>query len=126
MKKCLPDGIIHVKCLRLWSHVGVLDHERILGQWFELDFSLWLDVQKAGTNDDLSESIDYSEAIKSLQSLSLEINCFTIEAYSEQILDCLENLYGQIPMKIFLRKSSAPVSGFTGVVAIERKRFFPE
>ena len=31
---------ILVRDLRLWAHVGVLPHERELGQWFELDIEL--------------------------------------------------------------------------------------
>ncbi len=111
-----------MKGLRLWAHVGVLEEERVLGQWFELDFSIWHDMENASATDDLSLSIDYSIGIKELQQLSFEINCFTIESFSEQILNCLENLYGPLPMKVFLRKCSPPVPGFTGVVGIERNR----
>ncbi|MED5165551.1 MAG: dihydroneopterin aldolase, partial [Cyanobacteriota bacterium] len=32
----LPLGAIHVNDVRLWAHVGVLDHERREGQWFSL------------------------------------------------------------------------------------------
>ena len=118
----LPSEIIHVKGLRLWAHVGVLEEERLLGQWFELDFSIWIDMKNASTKDDLSLSIDYSLGIKALQQLSFDIRCFTIESFSEQILNCLENLYGPLPMRVLLRKCSAPVPGFTGVVGIERNR----
>ena len=116
-----PD-LIHVRGLRLWSHVGVLQEERINGQWFELDFSMSLNVFEAAENDDLSLTLDYSLGIAELQKLSFEVNCLTIEAYSQKILDLLEALYGQIPIKIRLRKCSPPVDGFTGSVEIERSR----
>ncbi len=45
---------IHLHALRLWAHVGVLERERELGQWFELSLSLWHDLGPAGRSDDLS------------------------------------------------------------------------
>ena len=116
--------LIHVRGLRLWSHVGVLQDERINGQWFELDFSIGTNVAQAAENDDLSLTLDYSLGINELQKLSFEVNCLTIERYSQKILDLLEDLYGQIPIKINLRKCSPPVDGFNGHVEIERSRNF--
>ena len=116
-------GAIHVTELNLWSHVGVLPKERLNGQAFLLDFSLWLNLDNASKNDELNESADYSVAIKRIQQLSMEINCLTIEHYSEKILDALESLYGAIPMRILLRKCSPPVDGFSGYVSIERRRY---
>ena len=123
MNNHLSKGVIHIRDFRLWAHVGVLDNERLLGQWFELDLSIWKDLDDAAKNDDLSSSIDYSLAIDALHKLSRKINCHTIEHFSEKILDCLEDIYGPLPMKVFLRKCSAPVPGFTGAVEIERNRY---
>lgn len=53
-----------VRGLRLWAHVGVLEHERRMGQWFELDFSLGCSMAAAAAADDLSQTLDYSRAIQ--------------------------------------------------------------
>ncbi len=108
--------------INLWAHVGVLNEERLLGQSFTLDIILWIEIEKASINDDLSSTIDYSLAVNSIQELALEIKCKTIEYFSEVIFDRLENLYGSIPMEISLRKCSPPIEGFTGSVSIIRKR----
>tara|TARA_Y100001968_G_C18947238_1_gene521496 strand:- start:170 stop:571 length:402 start_codon:yes stop_codon:yes gene_type:complete len=115
-------GVIRVKDVNLWAHVGVLEHERLLGQYFLADFMFWLDLDKVGKDDDLSSTIDYSMAIKGVQKLSFQVNCFTIEKFSDYILDFLEELYGPIPMKLLLRKCNPPVPGFRGTVEIERIR----
>ena len=117
-------GAIHVKDVHLWAHVGVLEQERRLGQLFVLDFSIWLDLDEAAGNDDLSSTADYSLAILELQKLAFNLNCITIEFFSDQILDCLERLYGASPMQILLCKRHAPIPGFKGRVAIERRRYF--
>ena len=116
------NDAIHVRGLRLWAHVGVLDQERRDGQWFSLDISLWSDLSSAAASDDLASSLDYSLAIRSLQSLAREIRCLTIEHFSDRVLDRLEQLYGPVPVRLTLSKCAAPVPGFEGVVAVERVR----
>ena len=70
----LPKGAIHVKGLHLWAHVGILSIERELGQWFSLDFSLWLDLDEVSQNDNEDEIADYSLAIKNLQALAFSLS----------------------------------------------------
>ena len=113
---------IHIRELRLWAHVGVLEQERRDGQWFSLDISFWLDLSRAAAADDLASSLDYSVAIQALQGLAREIRCLTIEHFSEQVLDRLGQLYGPVPVRLMLSKCAAPVPGFDGRVAVERCR----
>ena len=124
MNKFHKLSAIHIKDINLWAHVGVLDSERINGQSFVLDISFWLDLDESSKLDRLDKSIDYSEAIKAVQKLSFEINCLTIEHFSDQILNLLESLYGPVPINILLRKCSPPIDGFSGSVLIEKKRNF--
>ncbi len=116
---------IHVQSINLWSHVGVLPKERLLGQPFLLDFIIWIDLESAALEDDLSKTADYSLAVKSIQQLSLDINCLTIEHFSELILEKLEALYGVVPIEIFLKKCNPPIDGFSGSVSIKRSRNIP-
>lgn len=115
-------GVIHVKDVNLWAHVGVLERERLLGQNFSVDFSIWFDFSYASKHDDLSSTVDYAIAIKGLQKLAFTINCLTIEKFSDLILDFLEASYGSLPMKVLLRKCEPPIEGFRGIVEIERSR----
>ena len=42
---------IHIKDVNLWAHVGILESERINGQSFVLDISLWLDLDESSKTD---------------------------------------------------------------------------
>lgn len=121
----VPRDRILVRQLRLWAHVGVLAFERERGQWFELDLELAFDLTPAARTDDLSLSLDYSQAIGALQQQARELRCLTLEHYSERILDRLERLHGPVPTRLELRKCAAPVPGFTGIVAVRRHRHWP-
>ncbi|CAK6698283.1 Dihydroneopterin aldolase [Synechococcus sp. CBW1107] len=113
---------IHLHALRLWAHVGVLERERELGQWFELSLSLWHDLGPAGRSDDLRDSLDYSLAIRALQEQARTIRCLTLEHYAERMMECLEQLYGPVTQRLILTKCAAPVPGFSGLVQVERWR----
>ena len=113
---------IHIQDLRLWAHVGVLDHERRDGQWFQLNLTLGLDLSESAKLDDLSATADYSRAVLALQALVRELCCLTIERFSEEVFVVLERLYGPLPMHLVLQKCHPPIAGFTGMVAVERRR----
>ncbi len=113
---------IHVRGLRLWAHVGVYEQERLHGQWFELAFSLGVDLAAVARSDDLSQGFDYGRGIAALQEQARTIRCLTLEHYSERILDALEACYGPIPLALELSKCRVPVPGFNGSVAVSRTR----
>ena len=113
---------IEVKGLRLWVHVGVLELERLHGQWFELNFQLWGDMKAVASSDDINQGMNYLVGIRGLQHQARQIQCFTIEHYSEQILNLLETMYGAIPMQVELSKCNPPIAGFEGTVSIRRGR----
>ena len=114
--------LIHIHDLRLWAHVGVLDHERRDGQWFQLDITLGLDLSESAKSDDLSAPAEYSLAVLALQHLERALGCLTTERLSEEVFEVLERLYGPLPMHLLLQKCNPPIAGFTGTVAIERRR----
>ena len=118
----IVDQIV-VRGLKLWAHVGVLEHERELGQWFEVDLTLTVDLGAAGGSDALADTLDYSQLITALQQQARRLRCQTLEHYSDQMLDLAQALYGPVPINLELRKCCAPVPGFAGVVAVRRQRF---
>ena len=120
-----PLDIIRVDNLRLWSHVGVLDHEREHGQWFRVDLELHLDLSASASADSLAATADYSLGVRALQRLAAEIRCHTLEHFSERMFEELEAIYGALPMQLRLRKCHAPIPGFAGTVSLERWRRKP-
>ena len=120
-----PLDYVVVRGLRLWAHVGVLGHERQMGQWFELDFSLGCNLSAAAAADGLEQSLDYSLAIQALQLDASRVRCLTLEHWSDKIFEVLEDLYGSVPIWLELRKCQAPVPGFCGIVAVQRSRRWP-
>ena len=114
--------LIEVRDLRLWAHVGVLEHERQLGQWFNVSLRLGVDLAATAASDDLEAGHDYALAVTALQEQARTIRCRTLEHFSERMLDRLEQIYGPIPLQLELQKCRAPIAGFDGTVGVQRSR----
>ena len=114
------ETFLKIENIKLWARVGVLDIERQLGQLFSLDIFLWTDFDKCTANDDIKKTIDYSELVEILKDQSKKICCFTIEKYSNAILEIINQKFKLSKIKIILTKCNPPITGFDGKVSIIR------
>ena len=114
------ETFLKIEDIELWARVGVLKEERELGQMFNLDVFLWIDFEKCTKNDDLKKTVDYSKLIEILKDHSKKIYCFTIEKYSNEILEMINKEFQLSKIKIILTKCNPPITGFDGKVSIVR------
>ena len=114
------ETFLHVENIKLWARVGVLEEERRLGQLFSLEILLWTDFEKCTSNDDVTKTVDYSKLVQILKDQSKKIYCFTIEKYSNAILEIINNEFKLSKIKIILTKCNPPITGFDGKVSIIR------
>ena len=114
------ETFLQIENIKLWARVGVLDKERQLGQLFSLDIFLWTDFEKCTANDDIKKTVDYSKLVEILKCQSKKICCFTIEKYSKEILEIIDQEFNLSKVKIILTKCNPPITGFDGKVSIVR------
>ena len=114
------ETFLKIENIKLWARVGVLDVERELGQQFILDIFLWTDFEKCTVNDDIKKTVDYSKLVQILKDQSKRIYCFTIEKYSNAILEIIDQKFKLSKIKIILTKCNPPITGFDGKVSIVR------
>ena len=114
------ETFLKIENIKLWARVGVLEEEREFGQLFSLDIFLWTDFEKCIANDDIKKTVDYSKLVKILKSQSKKIYCFTIEKYSNAILEIINSEFKLSKIKIVLTKCNPPIVGFDGKVSIVR------
>ena len=114
------ETFLKIENIKLWARVGVLDEERELGQLFILDIFLWTDFEKCTVNDDIKKTVDYSKLVQILKDQSKKIYCFTIEKYSNAILEMINQEFKVSKIKITLTKCNPPITGFDGKVSIVR------
>ena len=114
------ETFLKIENIQLWARVGVLKEERELGQLFSLDIFLWTDFEKCTLDDDIKKTVDYSKLVQILKEQSKKIYCFTIEKYSNVIIETIDSEFKLSKIKIILTKCNPPITGFDGNVSIVR------
>jgi len=108
--------------IRCYGYTGYLPEEQVLGQWFEVDVTLWLDLSPAGKSDDLEHTLDYRSAITMVQQLVKDSRFLLIERLADAIAQALLELALVEKVKIQLSKPAAPIPDFGGRITLEITR----
>jgi len=116
---------MHLQRMHFYGYHGVYEEENKLGQRFEVDVILFLDLQRAGQTDHLQDTINYAEVYETIRSI-VEGRFFKlIESLAESIASTLLADYTNInECTVRVVKPNPPFAiHFEGVsVQIHRKR----
>ncbi len=118
------DRII-VQGMVFYGYHGVNPEERALGQRFEVDLELELDLSPAGLSDDLARTVNYASAYKLAKEVVEGQPYNLIEAVAERLAAAMLSRFPVEGVRVRLRKPWAPVKGSVlDAVAVEivRKR----
>lgn len=109
--------------LEYFGYHGVMPEENKLGQRFLVDLELYLDLRKAGSNDDLMASINYAQVYEDVKAVVEGPALQTIEAVAETIAANLKNTYSRLEqVKISVHKPEAPIAGIFHDVSVTLER----
>lgn len=115
------DAIV-ISGIRGYGYTGFFDAEQTLGQWFEVDLRLRLDLARCGSSDELAHSLNYAEVVALVKTLLESSRFRTIERLTTVISEALLALPPVEHVAIRLAKVAAPIPGFDGRIAIEMER----
>lgn len=113
---------IQLTGIRCYGYTGYLPEEQVLGQWFEVDVTLWLDLSKPGNSDKIEDTLDYRTTIATVQHLVKTSKFALIECLADAIAQAIlqQPLVQQV--KINLSKPAAPIPDFGGKITLEITR----
>ncbi|WP_421655105.1 dihydroneopterin aldolase [Leptothermofonsia sp. ETS-13] len=119
---------IHLNGIRCYGYTGVLPEEQVLGQWFEVDLTLELDLSTASRSDRLEDTLDYRSVIGTVQHMIKTSKFALLERMAAAIADAI--LYPDSPIAsppvqrvcVRLSKPAAPIPDFGGRITIEMVR----
>lgn len=109
---------IEVTGIRAYGYTGYLPEEQVLGQWFEVDLVLWLDLNSAGTTDNIETTLDYRQAIAIVKQQITTAKFALIEKLATTITAELLNIEKVEKVQIRLSKLAAPIPDFGGKITI--------
>ena len=113
---------IQVDGIRAYGYVGYLPEERVLGQWFEVDLTLWVDLTPASYSDSIEDTLDYREAIAIVKEEITTAKFDLIEKLIEAIAQKLLNLEKVTQVRVKLSKPAAPIPDFSGRITLDITR----
>ncbi|MEI6443385.1 MAG: dihydroneopterin aldolase [Nostocales cyanobacterium ELA583] len=111
---------IHLTGIRGYGYTGFLPEEQALGQWFEVDVRLWLDLSQPARTDNIEDTIDYRRIISLVQNLLKTSKFALVERLAGAIANSiLEDSDGIDQVQVILSKPTAPIPDFSGKISIE-------
>lgn len=109
---------IEITGIRAYGYTGYLPEERVLGQWFEVDLVLWLDLAPAGQSDNIEETLDYRQAIAIVKQQIATAKFALIEKLAATIAEEILSREKVQKIQIKLSKPAAPIPDFGGKITI--------
>lgn len=114
---------IHLTGISCYGYIGYLPEEKVLGQWFEVDLKLWLDLSQATENDTIEDSVDYRTVINLVQNLVKTSKFDLLERLAGAIASAILKQNTMITqVQVIVIKPSAPIPDFSGKISIEITR----
>ncbi len=113
---------MHINGIRAYGYTGFLPEEQVLGQWFQVDLTLWLDLSIAGKSDRLEETYDYSKIVMAVKHLIQTIKPKLLERLAEEIAVLVLTSDQITQVKVRLTKLQPPIPNFDGHIVLEITR----
>lgn len=108
--------------IREYGYTGALPEEQVLGQWFEVDMTLWRDLAVASKSDRLEDTHDYRSTIQTVKTLIQTKKFALIEALASAIAEATLSHTDIHQVRVQLTKVAAPIPGFDGRITIDITR----
>jgi 7,8-dihydroneopterin aldolase/epimerase/oxygenase len=114
--------IIQLTGIRCYGYTGYLPEEQFLGQWFEVDLRISVDLKTAGHTDRIEDTLDYRGIIATVKKIISTAKFALVEKLADTIITTVlaENRVHQVELK--LHKLAAPIPDFGGRITIELTR----
>lgn len=120
------DSII-IKDLSLYAYHGVNPEEKEMGQRFELDLRVMLDLSLPCVTDRVEDTVSYAKIIKAVRTHFTSRSYDLLERAAETTVEMLFETFAPIQrVTLLLKKPDAPIAADFAYVGVEITRDRPE
>ena len=113
--------VIRLLGMQFYAYHGVDPGERELGQRFEVDVELSLDLRRAGEHDELDATVNY-RSVYDLAAAAMDPPCMLLEAVAERIASGILKGFEVTQVVVRIRKPSVPIGGVLRCAEVEIRR----
>lgn len=117
----MADKIV-IHNMLFYGYHGVFEAERELGQKFEVDVELHLDLRTAALTDDIESTLNYVEVYTMVKEIVEEREFRLIETLAENIAQQILSAFDVKEVVVRVRKPSVAMGGPVGCVEVEITR----
>ena len=111
---------IRLRGMRFYGYHGALPAERELGQRFEVDVELGLDLRPAGQSDDLARTVSYAEVYDLVRAVVEGSPHALLESIAEQAAARILGRFATVEeVRVLVRKPEAPIPGILEAAEVE-------
>jgi dihydroneopterin aldolase len=114
--------VIQLTGIRCYGYTGYLAEEQVLGQWFEVDLRIWLDLTTAGQSDRIEDTLDYRSVITTVKEIISTAKFALVEKLGDTIISAVLDGDRVQQVELKLHKPAAPIPDFGGKITIELTR----
>lgn len=114
---------IRLKNMQFFGRHGLFEAEAILGQRFEVDLEVRLDLEPAGLSDAMEDSVHYGELYETVRRIVEEERMNLLEALSHRIATAVLAQDQRIAETVVtVRKPGVPIPGILDCAEVTIRR----
>jgi dihydroneopterin aldolase len=113
---------IELRGLKVHGRHGVFEHERVNGQDFVVDITVWIDLADAAASDDLADTYDYGALAQRAADIVAGPPKNLIEAVGGEIADQVMDDERVHAVEVVVHKPRAPIAQQFADVAVVVRR----
>nr|1NBU_A Chain A, Probable dihydroneopterin aldolase [Mycobacterium tuberculosis]1NBU_E Chain E, Probable dihydroneopterin aldolase [Mycobacterium tuberculosis]1NBU_F Chain F, Probable dihydroneopterin aldolase [Mycobacterium tuberculosis]1NBU_G Chain G, Probable dihydroneopterin aldolase [Mycobacterium tuberculosis]1NBU_H Chain H, Probable dihydroneopterin aldolase [Mycobacterium tuberculosis] len=113
---------IELRGLTVHGRHGVYDHERVAGQRFVIDVTVWIDLAEAANSDDLADTYDYVRLASRAAEIVAGPPRKLIETVGAEIADHVMDDQRVHAVEVAVHKPQAPIPQTFDDVAVVIRR----
>lgn len=103
-------GLLELEGMEFHAYHGCLEHERLEGNLFTVDFKATFDMSKAALSDCLDDTLDYG-AVYDVIAHEMETPSDLLENVAGRIVKAIEEQFPSVSFSVRVSKRNPPVRG---------------
>lgn len=104
--------------MRIFAHHGVSEQEQTVGNWFEVDVAVWLDVTEAVHSDNVNDTVSYAD-LAEIVRCEMAVPSNLIEHVAGRILRSVKRkLLSVGKVEVVVAKLHPPIDTCTGFAKV--------